>query len=134
MTSNIPLSTPPVRPANWWKSLPGQAAILAMAIGVIVIALGLFGVIGPRTQANPLATTDPAAASACNTLRDWINGDLAVSEETVMQLVIADTANAHTGDIKRSGAAVSMRIGDLADVHAACVEAGVKMPAYPEGS
>ena len=38
---------PPPRPTNWWKSLPGQAAILVITGGVIVIVLALTGIIGP---------------------------------------------------------------------------------------
>lgn len=45
---SFPLSQPPTKPSNWWKSVPGQLAIMVMAIGLFVILLGAFGVIGPR--------------------------------------------------------------------------------------
>lgn len=51
----FPLSTPPakpqptVKPTNWWRTIPGQLAILAMLAGLVVILLGVMGVIGPNS-------------------------------------------------------------------------------------
>lgn len=44
-----PLSNIPEKPTNWWKTIPGQLATLAIAIGLIVILLGVTGVIGPHS-------------------------------------------------------------------------------------
>lgn len=44
-----PLSNPPPKPTSWWKTIPGQLALVAMFVGGIVIVLGLAGVIGPRS-------------------------------------------------------------------------------------
>lgn len=41
--SSFPLSTPPAKPTNWWKSIPGQASILVIIGGAIFIMLGLAG-------------------------------------------------------------------------------------------
>ncbi len=49
-TFRAPLSSPPPAPRSWWGTLPGQAAILAIIGGVIVIVLGLTGVIGPLSM------------------------------------------------------------------------------------
>lgn len=42
-----PLSEFPQKPTSWWKSVPGQLALVAMLIGAIVILLALGGFIGP---------------------------------------------------------------------------------------
>lgn len=42
--SKVPFSRPPVRSANWWKSVPGQLAIVVMVGGLIFILCRLGGV------------------------------------------------------------------------------------------
>lgn len=46
--SRMPLAQPPAQPRTWWGTIPGQAAILVMIGGVIVILLGVAGVLGPH--------------------------------------------------------------------------------------
>jgi hypothetical protein len=41
----FPLSDPPKKPTSWWKSIPGQLAILVMIGALIWIILGATGVI-----------------------------------------------------------------------------------------
>jgi hypothetical protein len=43
----IPLGQPPAAPKSWWGTIPGQLALVAMLGGLIVIALGLAGIVGP---------------------------------------------------------------------------------------
>lgn len=38
-----PLSEPPRKPTNWWKTIPGQLAILTMIIGAVLILCQLSG-------------------------------------------------------------------------------------------
>lgn len=45
----VPFSQPPEQPTSWWKTVPGQLALVAMLFGGIVILCGLLGVIGPRS-------------------------------------------------------------------------------------
>lgn len=47
--SRMPFAQPPRAPRTWWGTIPGQAAILAIIGGVIVILLGFAGVIGPES-------------------------------------------------------------------------------------
>jgi hypothetical protein len=44
---NVLLSTPPEKPTNWWRTIPGQLAIVAMLGGLVLILCALFGAIGP---------------------------------------------------------------------------------------
>lgn len=46
----MPLSTPPPAPTSWWKTIPGQLALVVILGGALVIALGLMGVLGPLSQ------------------------------------------------------------------------------------
>ena len=45
----MPFSTPPPAPTSWWKTIPGQLALVAFLFGAIVILCGLMGIIGPRS-------------------------------------------------------------------------------------
>lgn len=45
----MPLSGPPPKPTSWWKTVPGQLALVVMLFGGIVIFCGLVGVLGPRS-------------------------------------------------------------------------------------
>lgn len=45
-----PLSQPPAPPTSWWKSIPGQLALVVILGGGFVILLGLLGIIGPLSQ------------------------------------------------------------------------------------
>lgn len=47
--SRIPFSQPPAKPKTWWGTVPGQIFILVVIAAVILIALGLAGVVGPRS-------------------------------------------------------------------------------------
>jgi hypothetical protein len=44
---HVPFSRPPAPATSWWKTIPGQLALVAMLVGAIVIFLGLIGAIGP---------------------------------------------------------------------------------------
>ena len=44
----IPFNEPPKKPeGGWWKSIPGQAAIVVIGFGVLMIICALLGIIGP---------------------------------------------------------------------------------------
>jgi hypothetical protein len=43
-----PLSSPPPRPTNWWRTIPGQLAILVVAFGVVLILCQVLGVVDVR--------------------------------------------------------------------------------------
>lgn len=47
---NVPLSQPPPQPTSWWKTIPGQLALVFLVLVLpCVITLGLLGIIGPRS-------------------------------------------------------------------------------------
>lgn len=49
-TYRAPLAAPPAKPRTWWGTVPGQLALIAMLAGVVVIALGAMGIIGPLSM------------------------------------------------------------------------------------
>lgn len=48
--SRMPLAQAPAKPRSWWGTIPGQIALLVILGGIVVIALGLAGVIGPLSM------------------------------------------------------------------------------------
>lgn len=47
------LKDQPKRPdenTSWWKTVPGQLAVLVIVGGAIIILLGLAGVVGPDSM------------------------------------------------------------------------------------
>lgn len=44
----VPLSRPPRKSANWWKSIPGQLSIVVIVGGVLVILCQVMGIVNFR--------------------------------------------------------------------------------------
>jgi hypothetical protein len=44
----MPLSTPPSKPTNWWRSMPGQLSIVVLIGGALLILAQVTGVIDVR--------------------------------------------------------------------------------------
>jgi hypothetical protein len=139
--------TAPARPRRW-RLWVGLGVAVAAVIGGTVAELSTH-----RTP-GPLAA-DPAGASACANLAQWIKGDLddpatgkpyngvLVSEvlagyakDATTPGIKATASELMTGDVgnllKANGGPSSLQLANLPKLHAACVAAGVHMPAYAE--
>jgi hypothetical protein len=107
-----------------------------------------------RSDLDRLAERDPSGAAACQMLTEWLDG--AIDPDTdkpydrmVAAVAVSDAAAAaKTAQIRAAVGAwafddqalallrstgqpvENMRFADLAKLHAACVQAGVSMPAY----
>ncbi|MDG4821287.1 hypothetical protein O7635_05395 [Asanoa sp. WMMD1127] len=48
----IPFAEAPAKekPTNWWKTVPGQGAIVVIAGGAFLILMAVVGVIGPHAR------------------------------------------------------------------------------------
>ena len=42
---HVPMSEPPKKPTNWWRTVPGQTAILVVCAGVLLILCQLLGIV-----------------------------------------------------------------------------------------
>lgn len=145
--SEQPTTAIPRKRRLWIPWVSGSvAAVLAAGIGAYLA----FG------RPTGLERDDPAGAKACHQLSDWIHGDLRDPDtgkpliEGYAAVALADVAkdaktpairaaagvNVMGGDAGRflqaKGGPGELRFANLTDLHAACVSAGVKMPAYAE--
>jgi hypothetical protein len=129
--------------------------LIGTAATVLLLVLGAVAAYLVTRRSDPLAS-DPAGAQACHQLAAWINGDLKdpdtgkpltkfLAGDVLAQDAIASTtpaikaaAGADLTDdpaislLKAYGGPGTLRIADLPALHAACVAAGEKMPAYAE--
>ena len=111
---------------------------------------------GEQLADHVVLAEDPAGAQACHQLAGWINGDLkdpdtgkplkkgiaatVLAQDAIKSTTPAVKAAAGTdlmddpviAQVKAYGGPASLRFADLPALHAACVAAGEKMPAYVE--
>lgn len=125
------------------------------AAAIVVLAALAIGGYQLHDRSRPLAD-DPAGATACKMLAQWIQGDVKDPDtgkpyaKLVLATGVSNSAAASTtlgisaavgGDfmdtdagalLKSYGGPASFRVTDLPKLHDACAAAGVKMPAYAE--
>jgi hypothetical protein len=128
--------------------------IIAAAVALLLVLGAVAAYLGTR-RSDPLAS-DPAGAQACHQLADWINGDLKDSDtgKPLTKIVAADALaqyaiisatpaiKAAAGKdlmndpdislLKAYGGPETLYLANLPALHAACVGAGERMPAYAE--
>lgn len=135
---------PPSRRRRW----PWLVAASAVAVALVVVTLVLV------TRSRPLAD-DPVGRNACNSLAQWIRGDLKnprtgqpLGKALAADLLGQQAHSAKTAEIRAAagedladdpvigavvkGSATGLRFANLPRLRAACAGAGVTMPAYAE--
>jgi hypothetical protein len=128
MTTEESPEAPPARATRRWPT----SAIVACA----VLATVLVGVVAFVIYSGTLYFKDPAGAKACSMLSDAIDrGDLRLQDS----MDIGDVGKHSTTPAIRATVHLNPKAGPdldalalLDELHAACVESGVHMPAYTE--